>query len=93
MNFDRIITSWSFSVARKICDGIKFYGPENSDLAMQSFDEITLKVIEAYGGWQKMCELKQAEPLTLRQIWADKARLLLEEKYPKVSEANEEEVA
>jgi hypothetical protein len=43
---------------------------------------VALWVVEDQGGWKKMCEQKSKEPPSLNSIWAKRARLYLEEKFP-----------
>ena len=72
MDFNKLILSWSWSTARKIDRAIRLYGSENFELAKRDLDKISIQVVENQGGWARVCDLKLAEPKSLRQIWAEK---------------------
>jgi hypothetical protein len=77
MNFEKLISSWSYSTARRIEKAIQLYGPFNFALAKRELDIIALHVIEEQGGWEKVCDLKAAEPPSLNEVWAGRARVCL----------------
>lgn len=82
-NFPDPVGEWN-----KVLKACNTYGYHRSDEAMKTFGEMTKKVVEAFGGFRKICTSEVEQEISDRKHFVDVYNRLIERETKQIKQGN-----